>query len=135
MLTGCGGLPDEYDLIAAREDDFYLLKDGSIIVEPTIVDFVIEKAYFIGLSLSSVKLECDEGASYKIKLLNQRSFFILNMSNEVYQQFNDMDSFNEALSKAEFVDGVKLDIDKFDTVWNKYSEYYNKMDFTNCNLQ
>ena len=112
-----------FRLIHDRPDGVYIIKDKQIVVAPTIVDSQRNGNFVSGLRLPIKFLSCDNASYSKIRVLNERRYFVLDVvSGEVFD-FDSKESFEKKLlSLGGEVE--QLDYSKFDLIWDKYSRLY-----------
>lgn len=126
------GLGDEYQYISGRADDFHIRKDDKIVINSTIVDFDIASNYIVGLRMPVQRLECDGGDGYKIKLTNKREYFILSADTGNVLNFISKEEFEGRLKDLSVLGDVSLDYSKFESMWERYSKYYENIDYSTC---
>ena len=108
-----------YKLDIGRVDDITLRKEGKIIVDATIVDLESDKNYLFGLKMPSERLECNNGAYYKIRLYNERIYFIVEKKSSKVSYFKDKNLFESKLSELDIGREKKLYYKKFDKLWER----------------
>ncbi|MGH1485967.1 MAG: DUF3997 domain-containing protein [Cellvibrionaceae bacterium] len=123
-------LGNGYHYISGRGDDSHIQKEGKRVVDAAIIDIDIMSPYVVGLRLPAEHLECHGG--YKIRLKNQKKYFILSTKNDELFQFDNADAFNEQLATLLINDDINLDDFKLETTWQRYASYYNNIDFSQC---
>lgn len=124
------GLGNGYILVSGRDDDIYIEKNTRLIVEPTIVDLIVESNVVAGSSLRTQKLSCDRGAGYKIRVENKRRFFMLDTSDDSMVYFDNASELNESLNERNLE--ARLNEENLDEAIAKYNSYYKNIDFSNC---
>jgi hypothetical protein len=132
FMLGCSRneLGNGYQYIASRVDDTYIVSGNEIIVGPTIVDIVSDGRVAVGITLGVEKLACDGG--YKIKLNDSVNYFILNMEEGNFREFKNKESFLLEVESLEGVNAAEIDFSKPDEIFDKYSEYYTRIDYSGC---
>lgn len=126
------GLGGGYQYVSNRSDDLHIIKDGKVIVKPTMIDLVTTSDLIVGLRLPSKHLGCDGSTVFRIKIENKKQYFILIKDSRVLFEFNSQDKFEAKLSELNVLEETKLDYSKFDSIWQKYSDSYNRIDYSNC---
>lgn len=126
------GVLNGYHYVHNRVDFFHLKKNDEIAVEPTIVSMDKFSKYIVGLRLVSQALECDQGGSYKFRVLNKREYFILDTELEKNKTYTSEQSFLDRLNELDIKSEADLDFTAFDRVWSIYSAYYKNKDFSEC---
>ena len=125
-----------YDLISYRKDDVHFIKNGSRIIPSTVIDHVWVEGFLIGLRLHVDYLKCESkhgGVNYKMRVNNDQLFFIVDLDNDTYLEFNEKKSFKDKLTKLGIEKKVILNYLLFEIVYAELSTYHNyDKDFENC---
>lgn len=120
-----------YQYVSGRTDDLHIRKDGKIVIESAIADFDIINDYVVGLRLPAQRLECDDGGSYKIKLINRKEYFVLSMNTGRIFPFLSKEDFEDKLKELNIL-GASLDYSRFESTWEHHSKYYKNIDYSTC---
>jgi len=123
-------LGNEYEYVAGREDDIYIRKNGEIAIGPTIIDIDVLLNNVVGLKIPAQYLECESG--YNIKLNFKKEYFILQTATDDIFNYTSQQEFEKKLSELNILVDVNLDYQKFESIWERYSNYYEKIDFSTC---
>lgn len=126
------GLLKGYHLVDNRTDDVHLTKNGSTIVKSTIVSLDTVSKYIVGLRLPSQHLECENGGALKIRVLNEKMYFIVDTMNGEVDNITDEQIFLNRLEKLDIKSEIELDFSAFDKIWNRYSGDYDRYDYATC---
>lgn len=118
------GLGNGYRLIYERSDDVHIIKNKKVIVRSTIVDFYGSTDFIFGLRLPVKFLACDNFSYTRIKVLNEKHFFILRKSDGQVFTFKDRLSFEGKASQLTGFNVDNINYSKLDSVWEKYERLY-----------
>lgn len=124
-------LPKGFELANDRNDDVHLLKDGKIVVGSTIVDLKVIDNMIVGLKIPIDYLVCDHASYSKIRLRNERKFFVLSAITNLKPIYFDTQGDLEAyLFETNGKKNIELDTDRAEQIWQKYSDVYKFDDGT-----
>ncbi len=125
-------LGNGYEYIIGREENLYIRKNNEIIIAPTLLDINVISNYVVGIRLPAQYLECEEGSAYKVRVSNKKEYFILSTKSGDVLNFSSRNIFERELEKLNLLNKISLDYSKFESVWERYSNYYKNTDFSNC---
>jgi hypothetical protein len=126
-------LGDDLYLVHHRFDYVSVVNKDKEVILPTILDYRIESNYIIGIRLPAYLLSCNNRSFAKIKVLNERHYFILYKDNYSLLHFNSRFEFEEKLKELGIFKINILNYSTFDTFWKKYSKLNPKNDdVENC---
>jgi len=103
-------LGNGYKYKVNRGDNLHIRKDNKVVVDSTVIDIAKVGQYIIGLRLPADHLECSGG--YKIKLRNERSYFIIATNAEDVYQYSSEDEFHLKVSELDLPLPIMLDYSK-----------------------
>ena len=118
FISGCFGNIGKYDLISNREDDQHIKIGDRVVIESTIIDYDSAGSVLYGIRMPTEKLVCDNGGGYKIRVINQRKYFILNVNSGVAQNYSDKEKFLSDLKK--YFSKTQNFGTEFDSVWTEF---------------
>jgi len=121
-----------FEITDGREDDRHILRNGERVIDSTVLDFQVLDNNVLGIRLPAQRLVCDDGSGYKIRLVNRPEYFILTVDNGEIQKFHSREKFINKLSSDGVSEDISLDFSLTSSVWERYSRYYEKIDFSNC---
>lgn len=125
-------LGNGYEFVSGRGDDLHIRKNGNIIIDSAIIDLAVTGSYIVGLRLPAEHLECHGG--YKIRLTNQKRYFILPTDTGEILHFDSVDAFNTTLENLSIRKDIFLDYSKLESTWVQYAAYYENIDFSSCEV-
>ena len=124
IFSTADNIGNGYKHIWGRADNNYLVKNGGIAIEPTIVDWDLVNDFAIGLRLPAYTVVCEDGDSHNIMIKNLKEYFILNIKTDEIFNFNSKQIFESKLRALQLSDMTSLDYSKFDEIWKIYNGYY-----------
>ena len=115
-----------------RPNNLHISKDGKIIIKATIVDLHHISGYYVGLRLPAEYYECDEGGSYKVRIRNEKRYFILSTDTGTVFDYGSQTEFVDKLKELEIDTTVNLDYSQFKTSWKYLSPSYKDTYWASC---
>ena len=103
-------------------------KDGSIIIEPSIVEWSEVSDFVVGLRMPTRTVVCEPDSQIAVLVCNKKEYFILSMETGAVFEFESKQAFENKLAVLEILDDVALDYSVFDTVWNKVTPSYKSLE-------
>ena len=113
-----------YRLIDDRQDYIFIAKNRKVVVQPTIVDFYQKQNFIVGLKFPISFFSCDTNSPHKIRILNEKRYFILDIENGNLYDFVKRNKFERKLLELNILESISLDYSQFDLIWNKFSKLY-----------
>lgn len=119
-----------YQIIANREDNVHIIKDGIVSVPSTIVDYYLYERIIAGIRIPTERLECNGG--YKIRLKDKNIYFILNTDIGKLYEFESVTDYKSMADEIESGLSDKADFSKVTALRSRYADYYSRIDFSDC---
>ena len=126
------GLGGNYRLIDVRPDNVHILKGDNIVVLPTIVDYHESSNFVAGMRFPVKFLQCENGSTALIRIVNKRRFFLFNKKDGLLKSFDNNQAFEAELVELDDIDFSLFDYSKFNVIWEKYSKLYANSTVSNC---
>lgn len=122
---------NEYRLMwSGRMEDWYIQKNESIIIKPTVADSQKITDHVIGWRYPVQYFDCDGG--YKMKLVERREYFILSLSDGSTYNFVKKDKFDEKLIDLGLYEKSDLNYSIYEERWQEFFASYKKDDWSDC---
>ena len=122
-----------YDIHIVRDDDTYFTFNGDVIVGSTVIDYKLIDEYVVGLKMPISFQSCGPKRSSRIRIKNERFYFVLSMSEKQVRYFPSKEVFLYELHKLGIESAVsELDYTKFNSMWSRYSARYEITDDWVC---
>lgn len=119
-----------YRYIQGRHDDWHIEKDGKRVINGAVLALQAKSGIAFGLRLPAEYLNCSGG--YEIRLKHENVYFILNTNNGNISEFDSRDAFENELKSLKLFTKIRLDYSQFDLMWDKYSKYYEGVNYNSC---
>jgi len=127
-----------YELVSHRNDDVHFIKGEVRVIPSTVVDYDWHSGFLVGLRLNVDSLTCDSkhgGRTYKVRVNNDKRFFIIDVYNEFDYEYIDVNRFKEKLIELGISKKVSLNYTSFESSFSELSRSYDyTKDFEACSI-
>ncbi len=132
--TACGReFGNGYRLVEGRgADDVRLMRADEVVVPGTIIDVDQAGNTIAGIRLPVDQLKCDGG--YQLRIRYEKQYFLLSIDDGALTFYDSKGQFDQVIRRLGIRERVSLNYSQFDVVWKRYASYYERIDYSTCEV-